>query len=324
MKILVVDDARLQREVMLKMVESLGHSVLLAADGEEAIEMARRERPDLILMDISMPNKNGYQAAREITRGPDDDWIPIIFLSVSEGDQDLEMAIASGGSDYLVKPVSRAVLGAKIASMQRIGDMRQRQMDLSQQLALAYSELEVASQRDGLTGVSNRGSFDAQLEKEMGRARRSRTPLSVVLADVDLFKRYNDHYGHPAGDACLRRVAQALQSACRRPADFVARYGGEQQMLAIGRALMGNPTLLLMDEPLEGLAPIIVEGLLRAFERLIAEDALAIVLVEQSARLALEITAAAIVLDRGRVVFSGRSRDLLADPARLAALFVAH
>jgi diguanylate cyclase (GGDEF)-like protein len=232
-KILVVDDARLQRELMLKMVEGLGHSVLLAADGEEAVEMARRERPDLILMDIMMPNKNGYQAAREITRGPDEDWIPIIFLSVSEGDQDLEMAIASGGSDYLVKPVSRAVLGAKIASMQRIGDMRQRQMDLSQQLALAYSELEVASQRDGLTGVSNRGNFDAQLEKEMGRARRSRSPLSVVLADVDFFKRYNDHYGHPAGDACLRRVAQALQSACRRPADFVARYGGEEFALLL-------------------------------------------------------------------------------------------
>jgi branched-chain amino acid transport system ATP-binding protein len=99
--------------------------------------------------------------------------------------------------------------------------------------------------------------------------------------------------------------------------------GGEQQMLAIGRALMGNPTLLLMDEPLEGLAPIIVETLRRALERLLAEDSLALVLVEQSARLALEMTHAAIVLDRGRVAYSGRSSDLLGDPERLAALFVA-
>ena len=99
--------------------------------------------------------------------------------------------------------------------------------------------------------------------------------------------------------------------------------GGEQQMLAIGRALMGNPSLLLMDEPLEGLAPIIVEALLKALERLIREDALAMVLVEQSARLALEMTQAAIVLDRGRVAYSGRAADLLADPERLAALFVA-
>ena len=99
--------------------------------------------------------------------------------------------------------------------------------------------------------------------------------------------------------------------------------GGEQQMLAIGRALMGNPTLLLMDEPLEGLAPIIVETLLGSLKKLISEDALAIVLVEQSARLALEITRDAIVLDRGRIAYSGPSRTLLDDPQRLAALFVA-
>jgi branched-chain amino acid transport system ATP-binding protein len=99
--------------------------------------------------------------------------------------------------------------------------------------------------------------------------------------------------------------------------------GGEQQMLAIGRALMGNPTLLLMDEPFEGLAPIIVEGLVNSLRRLIAEDSLAMVLVEQSARLALEMTEDAMVLDRGRVAFSGRSRELLEDPKRLAALFVA-
>jgi branched-chain amino acid transport system ATP-binding protein len=98
--------------------------------------------------------------------------------------------------------------------------------------------------------------------------------------------------------------------------------GGEQQMLAIGRALMGNPSLLLMDEPLEGLAPIIVEGLLKALKKLIAEDSLALVLVEQHAKLALEVTQHAMVLSRGRVSYHGASADLLADPQRLAALVV--
>jgi len=113
------------------------------------------------------------------------------------------------------------------------------------------------------------------------------------------------------------------QLAERRTALGNRLSGGEQQMLAIGRALMGNPKLLLMDEPLEGLAPVVVATLLGAIERLIRDEALTVILVEQSAKLALKVTEQALVLSRGRIIHDGRSADLLADPQRLTELVLA-
>jgi branched-chain amino acid transport system ATP-binding protein len=122
----------------------------------------------------------------------------------------------------------------------------------------------------------------------------------------------------------LERVYDLFPKLAERRAHWGNQIsGGEQQMLAIGRALMGNPTLLLMDEPLEGLAPIIVEVLLQALQRLIREDSLAVVLVEQHAKVALGVTQSALVLNRGRIAYSGPSADLLADPQRLTSLVVA-
>ena len=122
----------------------------------------------------------------------------------------------------------------------------------------------------------------------------------------------------------LERVYELFPGIERRRSHMGNQIsGGEQQMLAIGRALMGNPALLLMDEPLEGLAPIIVETLLRALARLIREDSLTVILVEQHAKLALEVTQIALVLNRGRVSYLGTSAELLADPQRLTSLIVA-
>jgi branched-chain amino acid transport system ATP-binding protein len=157
---------------------------------------------------------------------------------------------------------------------------------------------------------------------------RSRSGMGYVPQAREIFPSLtveeNLSVAERAGRWTLERVYDLFPRLAERRSHMGNQIsGGEQQMLAIGRALMGNPLLMLMDEPLEGLAPIIVETLLNAMQRLIREDALTLILVEQSARRALEVTERAIVLDRGRIAFAGESATLLDDPERLARLFVA-
>jgi branched-chain amino acid transport system ATP-binding protein len=148
-------------------------------------------------------------------------------------------------------------------------------------------------------------------------------PSLSVEENLTVAKRTKGHNGSP-GRWSLERVYDLFPRLAERRAHRGNQIsGGEQQMLAIGRALMGNPSLLLMDEPLEGLAPIIVESLLVAFKKLLSEDSLAIILVEQHAKLALQVTQQALVMSRGRIIHSGTSAELLADPERLARLVVA-
>lgn len=228
MLILVVDDSRTIRAGIGNLVARMGHSVAEAGDGKQALELYRRERPDLVLIDVTMPVMDGYEATRQMRQISPDDWVPIIFLSSMEADQDLDRAIEAGGDDYLVKPVSYVVLNAKIRALRRLETMRRKLLDISSQLAIANRELEKLSRQDGLTGIANRRYFDSCMLTEMQRAARAREPLSLVLADVDYFKLYNDCYGHQAGDQCLRQVAEVLRAAARRPADLPARYGGEE------------------------------------------------------------------------------------------------
>ncbi|MGC2519412.1 MAG: diguanylate cyclase [Burkholderiales bacterium] len=240
MKILIVDDSPTVRAAISLMVHRMGHTVIEANDGAKALQIYRDERPYLVLIDIMMPVMDGYEAAQRMRECSPDNWVPIIFLSSKEADQDLDRAIESGGDDYLIKPVSSVVLNAKIRALHRMETMRRKLLELSRELATANRELEKLSLYDGLTGIPNRRYFDSYLLAEARRAARERQPLSLILADIDYFKAFNDWNGHQAGDDCLRQVATAFSAAGRRPADLAARYGGEEfAMILPGTALEG-------------------------------------------------------------------------------------
>ena len=240
MKILVVDDSRTIRAGMVNLIGRMGHTAIEAANGEEALRLLAEERPDLVLIDVMMPVMDGYEAAKRMRQNQGDDWVPIIFLSSMEADQDLDRAIEAGGDDYLVKPVSFVVLNAKIRALHRTESVRRKLVEASGKLVSLNKELENLSRHDGLTEIANRRFLDESLLAEVRRAARARAPLSFILADIDHFKAYNDQYGHQAGDACLKQIATVLRSAARRPADLAARYGGEEF------------AMVLPETPLEG------------------------------------------------------------------------
>lgn len=229
MKILVVEDSRSSIAVLTKYVEHFGATAIAAENGEMALELFSRNRPDLVLLDTALPDMNGFALTQRIrAMEKPGDWTPIIFLSSPDQDAEVEKGIAAGGDDYLTKPVSEIVLGAKIRAMQRIVLMRASLLAVTRKLDAANQELIRISSSDGLTGVANRRYFDEALSVEWRRARRHSNSIAVLMCDIDHFKLFNNTYGPLAGDECLRKIAAAISRHTERPSDTVARYGGEE------------------------------------------------------------------------------------------------
>jgi two-component system chemotaxis family response regulator WspR len=183
---------------------------------------------------------DGFTLVRFLRADPELAGVPIIVLSSKEDPRDKSRAFEIGASDYLVKIPDKIELVARVRAHSRSfqaqleRDEAYRALEaLKHQLEVKNAELQLLSAVDGLTGLANRRRFDEALDLECRRARRENAPLSLIMTDVDFFKKYNDAYGHQGGDECLRRVAAVLAQGVRRPADLAARYGGEEFALIL-------------------------------------------------------------------------------------------
>ena len=212
-KILVVDDIPSNVHVLSRILKD-DYDIYFATDGDKALELVQARLPDLVLLDIMMPGMDGYEVCHRIKTDATTRDIPVIFISAKSEVEDETHGLEVGAIDFITKPISPPIVKARV----RNHLLLKRQTDLLRELSFL----------DGLTGIANRRRFDEALLREWRRCARSHLPLSLVMLDVDHFKAYNDHYGHQAGDECLRAVAHVLAEQTKRPGDLVARYGGEE------------------------------------------------------------------------------------------------
>lgn len=212
--ILIVDDTPTNIQVLAEALRA-DYRVKVAGSGRMAFEIiARQGLPDLILLDVMMPDMDGYEVCRRLKGDPRTKDIPVIFATAKSDPLDEEHGLRLGAVDYIVKPFHLPIVAARV----------QNHINLK----LKTDLLESHALLDGLTSIPNRRRFDEDLASEWKRAHRAGSTISLIMLDVDHFKAYNDHYGHGAGDNCLRKVAGALAEAVVRPGDLAARYGGEE------------------------------------------------------------------------------------------------
>ena len=240
--ILIVDDDRDMRLLLKNYLKNMDYNnIFLKESAAECIDFLRLDKKgeksevDLILLDIQLNDQSGIQLLEKIKNDQRYEDIPVIMITAYGSDLCLKNAFELGATDYIRKPVSKIEFLARTSSVLKLREeMKKRKKrekeltELSSKLKKVNKQLEKMASLDGLTSLANRRLFDQTLKKEFQRARRNQNKISLIMADIDNFKKYNGSYGHQAGDECLKKVADVIESFARRPADLAARYGGEE------------------------------------------------------------------------------------------------
>jgi len=211
--ILIVDDEK-ANIIALSHILSPTYDIYTSRNGQGAIEIAMEYLPSIILLDILMPGMDGYTVIEELKSNEKTRDIPVIFITGLDNAEDEKKGLSLGAADYISKPFNPAVVELRVLNQIKIVN----QISLINKLSIT----------DQLTGIPNRRSFDNQMEREWLRSAREKVPLSMMMIDVDSFKNYNDSFGHQQGDVALQTVATTMIKTLKRPADFVARWGGEE------------------------------------------------------------------------------------------------
>jgi len=222
--VLIIDDSDLVRETLISLL-TRGKDFqrfLEARDGISGLNILSESRDgvDVIACDLNMPCMDGFQFLKEVRSQPRFEGIPVVMVTSQSDDQEMVRAFEMGANDFIVKPFSEGILKARMKNMLQ---MKRLQDQLREQKEI----MEMMASTDPLTNIANLRHFREKLGEEYERARRHDYPLSLLMGDLDDFKRINDTFGHPTGDSVLREAAQMI-AGMMRCGDFVARCGGEE------------------------------------------------------------------------------------------------